>query len=148
MTRLTIEIEPEQHRQIKSLATLAGVSMKDYILEKILGSPLKDIESGEVHALKKKKGLYETISDSSSERIIYETLEGIEMAVQKINSYAESQGKTPKDILVSVNTAALIKEKKAKEALSHWPELKRLQETSSDLAPFDERSSRILEKHG
>lgn len=36
MSRLSIEIEPEQHRQIKMLATFAGLSIKDYILQKSL----------------------------------------------------------------------------------------------------------------
>ena len=34
MSRLSIEIDPEQHRQIKTLATFAGLSIKDYILQK------------------------------------------------------------------------------------------------------------------
>ena len=37
MNRLTIEIAPEQHRQIKTLATFAGMTIKDFILAKTLG---------------------------------------------------------------------------------------------------------------
>jgi hypothetical protein len=37
MTRLTIEIEPEQHRQIKTLATFSGMTIKEFILSKTLG---------------------------------------------------------------------------------------------------------------
>lgn len=33
MSRLSIEIEPEQHRAIKTLATFSGMSIKDYILK-------------------------------------------------------------------------------------------------------------------
>ena len=36
MSRLSIEIDKEQHRQIKSLATFAGMSIKDFILQKSL----------------------------------------------------------------------------------------------------------------
>jgi len=36
MSRLTIEIDAEQHRQIKTLATFEGMSMKAYILSKLL----------------------------------------------------------------------------------------------------------------
>jgi hypothetical protein len=39
--RLTIEIEPEQHRQIKTLATFSGMTIKEYILTKILGPQQK-----------------------------------------------------------------------------------------------------------
>ena len=37
MNRLTIEIEPEQHRQIKTLATFSGMTIKEFILTKTLG---------------------------------------------------------------------------------------------------------------
>ena len=36
MNRLTIEIEPEQHRQIKTLATFAGMTIKEFILSKTI----------------------------------------------------------------------------------------------------------------
>jgi len=36
MNRLTIEIEPEQNRQIKTLATFAGMTIKEFILSKTL----------------------------------------------------------------------------------------------------------------
>jgi hypothetical protein len=36
MSRLSIEIDPEQHRKIKTLAPFAGMSIKDYILMKAL----------------------------------------------------------------------------------------------------------------
>lgn len=36
MSRLTIEIDPEQHRQIKTLATFAGMTIKDFILARTL----------------------------------------------------------------------------------------------------------------
>ena len=42
MSRLSIEIDPDQHRQIKTLATFAGLSIKDFILQKTLPSKTKD----------------------------------------------------------------------------------------------------------
>jgi hypothetical protein len=36
MSRLSIEIPESQHQQIKAMAALRGVSIKDYILEKTL----------------------------------------------------------------------------------------------------------------
>ena len=36
MSKLTIEIEPEQHRQIKTLITFAGMTIKEFILSKTL----------------------------------------------------------------------------------------------------------------
>jgi len=46
MSRLSIEIAPEEHREIKSQAAAAGLSIKDYILRKTLreaggGQPIK-----------------------------------------------------------------------------------------------------------
>lgn len=36
MSRLTIDIDPDQHRQIKTLATFSGMTIKDFILNKTL----------------------------------------------------------------------------------------------------------------
>ena len=36
MSRLSIEIPESQHQQIKAMAALRGISIKDYILEKTL----------------------------------------------------------------------------------------------------------------
>ncbi len=40
MNRLTIEIEPEQHRQIKTLATFAGMTIKEFVLARTLNISL------------------------------------------------------------------------------------------------------------
>jgi hypothetical protein len=37
MSKMTIEITPEQHQQIKMLALQSGKTIKDFILEKSLG---------------------------------------------------------------------------------------------------------------
>jgi uncharacterized protein (DUF1778 family) len=36
MSRLTIEIDADEHRLIKTLATFSGMTMKEYILSKVL----------------------------------------------------------------------------------------------------------------
>lgn len=38
MSRLSIEIEPEQHRQIKTLATFSGMTIKEFILSRTLSA--------------------------------------------------------------------------------------------------------------
>ena len=39
MSRLSIEIDPEQHRQIKTWATFEGMSIKEFILSRTLSAP-------------------------------------------------------------------------------------------------------------
>ena len=36
MSRLSIEVTPEQHQLLKALAALQGISIKDFILDKVL----------------------------------------------------------------------------------------------------------------
>ena len=38
MSRLSIEVSPEQHQKIKALAALQGKSIKEYILNKLFNS--------------------------------------------------------------------------------------------------------------
>jgi uncharacterized protein (DUF1778 family) len=70
MSRLTIEIEPEQHRQIKTLATFAGMSIKEFILSKTLpGSPANAAR------------LREAIQTPASEHRVFESLKDLEDAL-------------------------------------------------------------------
>ena len=39
MSRLSIELTPEQHQQLKAIAALHGQTLKDYILERTLPQP-------------------------------------------------------------------------------------------------------------
>lgn len=39
MSRLSIEITPEQHQQLKAMAALHGKSIKQYILERAMPTP-------------------------------------------------------------------------------------------------------------
>ncbi len=53
MSRLSIEITPQQHQRLKAVAALHGKSIKDYVLERAL-PPLPDMESlSEEEALQK-----------------------------------------------------------------------------------------------
>lgn len=51
MTRLSIDITPEQHKKLKAIAALRGQSIKDYVLARTL-SDVPDLPgSGEAEAL-------------------------------------------------------------------------------------------------
>ena len=56
MSRLSIEITPEQHQRLKAVAALAGKSIKDHVLERAL-PPIPDMDSfSEEEALAKLEG--------------------------------------------------------------------------------------------
>jgi hypothetical protein len=44
MSRISIEVTPQQHRRLKAVAALSGQSIKDYILSQSI--PGENIESG------------------------------------------------------------------------------------------------------
>jgi hypothetical protein len=44
MTRLSIDISPEQHPRLKAVAALHGKSIKDYVLEQAL-PPVPDLDA-------------------------------------------------------------------------------------------------------
>lgn len=51
MSRLSIEIAESQHQQIKAMAALRGISIKDYILERTLPSEAAATDNPEAAAL-------------------------------------------------------------------------------------------------
>ncbi|MEM6963578.1 MAG: antitoxin [Bacteroidota bacterium] len=57
MSRLSIEVSPEQHQQIKALAALQGKSIKDYILDKLFPTEKEEEQAAmkELQALLKKR---------------------------------------------------------------------------------------------
>lgn len=87
MTRLTIEIEPDQHRQIKTLATFAGMTIKDFILSKTLvpsqeQSPAAtDTTARLLGSPKNAKRLREAIASKTPKRLIFETTEDLKRAL-------------------------------------------------------------------
>jgi len=36
MSRLSIEVTPDQHQRLKAIAALSGMTIKDYVLERVL----------------------------------------------------------------------------------------------------------------
>jgi hypothetical protein len=87
MNRLTIEIEPEQHRQIKTLATFAGMTIKEFILSKTLtpskgqASPPKDTTARLLGSPKNAKRLREAISSKTPKHLVFETTEDLKRAL-------------------------------------------------------------------
>jgi Antitoxin ParD len=87
MNRLTIEIEPEQHRQIKTLATFAGMTIKEFILCKTLtpsggqGESSDDTTAQLLGAPKNAKRLRRAISEQTPPDLIFETTEDLKRAL-------------------------------------------------------------------
>lgn len=86
MTRLTIEIETEQHRQIKTLATFAGMTIKDFILSKTLAPsnpslPSNDTTSRLLGSPKNAKRLRKAIASKTPEHLVFETTEDLKRAL-------------------------------------------------------------------
>ncbi|MEQ1704978.1 MAG: hypothetical protein ABL867_03275 [Rickettsiales bacterium] len=51
MSRLSIEISEQQHQQIKAMAAISGLSIKDYIIEKTLSPEEEPYSPEELVAL-------------------------------------------------------------------------------------------------
>ena len=83
MSRLSIEIEPEQHRQIKTLATFEGLTIKEFILQKTLYSrqSKEDTTKTLLASAKNAKRLKEAIETPVSEHVVFESLEDLENAL-------------------------------------------------------------------
>lgn len=83
MSRLSIEIDPEQHRQIKTLATFAGLSIKDYILQKTLPSKAKELDTTE-HLLSSPanaKRLRDALVTPRTDYLAFESMKDLEDAL-------------------------------------------------------------------
>jgi len=76
--RLSIEVSPEQHQQLKAVAALSGKSIKAYVLERVLPE-MQSSENGEaLHQLEsfmepRIKAARNVIVDKSVEQIFEET---------------------------------------------------------------------------
>lgn len=87
MNRLTIEIEAEQHRQIKTLATFAGMTIKEFILSKTLTpssvepKPSEDTTARLLSSPRNAKRLREAITSQTPEHLIFETTEDLKRAL-------------------------------------------------------------------
>lgn len=51
MPRLSIDVSPQEHRQLKALAALKGVSIKEFVLRRILGDVPNISNTNEAEAL-------------------------------------------------------------------------------------------------
>ena len=58
MGRLSIEIPEHQHQQIKAMAAISGLSIKDYILQKTLPPQEEPYSEDEVVALKQMEAFF------------------------------------------------------------------------------------------
>lgn len=84
MSRLTIEIEPEQHRQIKTLATFSGMSIKEFILSKTIGAQRDASVNATDHLMGSPKNaarLREAIATPDSEHRVFESVEDLKNAL-------------------------------------------------------------------
>jgi uncharacterized protein (DUF1778 family) len=81
MSRLTIEIAPEQHRMIKALATISGQSIKDFILDKTLTKPAADTTSHLLSSKKNAKRLRDAISSPKSRHHKFQSLDELKHAI-------------------------------------------------------------------
>jgi uncharacterized protein (DUF1778 family) len=81
MSRLSIEIEPEQHRQIKTLATFEGMTIKDFILMKTLPRKEEDVTTALLKSPRNAERLKTAISEPTSSHRVFETLEDLEDAL-------------------------------------------------------------------
>lgn len=88
MNRLTIEIEPEQHRKIKTMASFAGMTIKDFILSKTLNAtselPTKPKASTTETLLgspKNARRLRNAIGSKTPEHLVFETTEDLKRAL-------------------------------------------------------------------
>ncbi len=84
MSRLTIELQPEQHRQIKTLATFAGMSIKDFILAKTLHS-FSNAQGDSTDQLlaspKNAARLKEALATPASEHVVFASIEELNHAL-------------------------------------------------------------------
>ena len=85
MSRLSIEIDPEQHRQIKTLATFEGMTIKEFILSRTLPGKQSTQESDTTEKLlsspKNRARLLEAISAPRSENRVFESMEDLKDAL-------------------------------------------------------------------
>ena len=56
MSRISIDVTPEEHKKLKAIAALQGKSIKDYVIERTLGA---DGDKSEESALKELESLLE-----------------------------------------------------------------------------------------
>lgn len=83
MSRLTIEIDPEQHRKIKTLATFSGMTLKEFILERTLApsSSKEDTTEQLLSSPKNAARLKEAIASPDTTHRVFESIGELENAL-------------------------------------------------------------------
>ena len=84
MTRLSIDVTPEQHQRLKAIAALHGQTLKDYILERTLPR-LPQIESlSEEEALQRLETfLHPRIAEAERGEVVESSVEQIFAAARR-----------------------------------------------------------------
>ena len=83
MSRLSIEVTPEQHQRLKAIAALHGQSLKDYILERTLPALPESESLSEEEALRRLDEFLDTrIAEAERGEIFRDSVERIFAAVR------------------------------------------------------------------
>ena len=78
MSRLSIEVTPEQHQQLKAIAALHGQTLKDYILERTLPHLSQDESLSEEEVLRRLEAFLEPrIAEAQRGGVVEGTVEQI-----------------------------------------------------------------------
>lgn len=83
MSRLSIEVTPEQHQRLKAIAALHGQTLKDYILERTLPDLPESESLSEEEALKRLDAFLHTrIVEAERGKVVEDSVEQIFAAVR------------------------------------------------------------------
>jgi len=78
MSRLSIEVTPEQHQRLKAIAALHGQTLKDYILERTLPDLPESESLSEEEALERLDAFLHTrIAEAERREIVTNSVEQI-----------------------------------------------------------------------
>ena len=84
MSRLSIELTPEQHQQLKAIAALHGQTLKDYILERTLPHLPQTESLSEEETLRRLEAFLEPrIAEAERGEVIEESVEQIFSSVRR-----------------------------------------------------------------
>lgn len=87
MSRLTIEIDPDQHRKIKTLATFAGMTIKEFILTKTLDAPQQeqatqpDTTTQLLSSKRNAKRLRSAIASQTPKHLVFHSIDDVKNAL-------------------------------------------------------------------
>ena len=84
MSRLSIEVTPEQHQRLKAIAALHGQTLKDYILERTLPDLPQTESLSEEEALKRLEAILDTrVAEAERGELVQDSVEEIFAAVRR-----------------------------------------------------------------